>query len=177
MDGFLFLGRLVKPHGILGDLKLFTSDDFWTDVLESSELWLQSEREGDVIRKPARIENVRPHQGQYLLKFEGIDDREQAEAEVGADLFVDLSRLDVELPEYELPFQVMGVDVRTEDGRPLGTVTNVLTSPGQRLYEVTGDLGTVLIPAVPAFIVDRNEETGELTVRPIPGLLPEPKDG
>ena len=187
MDGFVFLGRLVKPHGILGDLKLYASDDFWSDVLESKELWLQVERGDDVApapavgvplrgddveRRPVRIEQVRAHQGQYLLKFEGIDDRSQAEAEVGADLFVDMTRLDVALPDHELPFQVIGSAVRTEDGRALGTVTNVLSSPGQSIYEVTGEQGRVLIPAVPAFIVGRDDDD-QLVVRPIPGLLPD----
>jgi 16S rRNA processing protein RimM len=100
-----------------------------------------------------------------------VDDRGEAEAEVGADLFVDVSRLDVELPDRELPFQVMGMTVRTEDGRVLGRVTNVLASSAQSVYEVTGESGRVLIPAVPAFIVARDSERGEMTVRPIPGLL------
>jgi hypothetical protein len=29
----------------------------------------------------------------------------------------------------------------------------------------------VLIPAVPAFVVARDEEKGEITIKPIPGLL------
>jgi hypothetical protein len=29
----------------------------------------------------------------------------------------------------------------------------------------------VLIPAVPAFVVGRDEERGEITIRPIPGLI------
>ena len=90
---------------------------------------------------------------------------------MGAELFVDLTRLDVELPERELPFQVIGMSVRTDDGRDVGTVTAVLDSPGQRVYEVTGESGVVLIPAVPAFVVSRDEERGQITIRPIPGLL------
>ena len=117
----------------------------------------------------ARVERARPHQAQYVLKLEGVDDRTQAEAEVGGNLFVDLTRLDVELPDRILPFQVIGSIVRTEDGRVIGRVSNVLQSSAQPIYQGTREAGAVLIPAVPAFIVRR--ENGEITVRPIPGLL------
>jgi 16S rRNA processing protein RimM len=78
----------------------------------------------------------------------------------------------VDLPDYELPFQVLGMHVKTEDGRELGHITDVIASPGQNVYEVTAEGGTkVLIPAVDAFVVARNFDDGEMTVRPIPGLL------
>ncbi len=171
MDGFLFLGRFVKAQGLRGELKLYASDDFWYEVLESKELWLEHPHADDVERRPVRIESSRPHQAQYVVKLEGVDDRTQAEAEVGGNLFVDLTRLDVELPDRILPFQVIGSVVRTEDGRVIGRVSNVLHSSAQEVYEVTGETGAVLIPAVPAFIVGRDTERGEITVRPIPGLL------
>jgi 16S rRNA processing protein RimM len=171
--GFVYLGRFVKAQGLRGELKLFASDDFWFGVLESKELWVERSRDGDVERRPVRVERARPHQGQVVLKLEDVDDRTQAEAEVGGNLFVDMSRLDVALPERTLPFQVIGATVRTEDGRVIGKVSNVLISSAQEVYEVTGESGSVLIPAVPAFIVARDSESGEITVRPIPGLLEE----
>jgi 16S rRNA processing protein RimM len=167
----LFLGRFVKPHGIRGELKLYASDDFWFEALSSRELFVAREIDGDVVRRPVRVERAQPHQKQYIVKLEGVDDRSEAEAEVGADLFLDISRLDVALPARELPYQVIGATVRTEDGREVGRVTAVLVSSAQNVYEVTGEAGKVLIPAVSAFIVARDRERGVLTVRPIPGLL------
>ena len=117
------------------------------------------------------VEYAQPHAKQYIVKLEGVDERSEAEADVGSYLFIDLSEADVALPEYELPFQVMGMHVRTEDGRDLGHITNVIVSPGQSVYEVTGENGTVLIPAVDAFVISRNFDDGEMTIRPIPGLL------
>lgn len=174
----VFLGRFVKAHGIRGELKLYASEDFWFEVLGSQELFVERANGDDVERYPVRVERARPHGTQFVLKIEGIDDRSRAEEEVGADLFVDVASLDVELPDRELPFQVIGMNVRTDDGREVGTVTGVLDSPGQRVYEVTGESGgVVLIPAVPAFVVGRDEERGEITIHPIPGLIDGPTDG
>jgi 16S rRNA processing protein RimM len=170
----IYLGRFVRPHGIRGELKLYASEDFWFEVLQSNQLYVErTQADGDVVKYPVHVESARPHGKQFVLKLEGVDDRSRAEEEVGASLFVDAAELDVDLPDHELPFQVTGMVVRTEDGRELGRVTAVLDSPGQRVYEVTGDNGVVLIPAVPAFIVGRDDARGEMTIRPIPGLIDE----
>lgn len=167
----IYLGRFVKAHGIRGELKLYASEDFWFEVLQSRELYAERATGDDVERFPVRVEQARPQGAQFVLKIEGVDDRAEAEREVGTELFVDLSALDVALPERELPFQVIGMNVRTDDGRAVGTITAVLDSPGQRVYEVTGESGVVLIPAVPAFVVGRDEARGEITIKPIPGLI------
>jgi len=169
-QGDVFLGRFVKPHGIRGELKLYASDDFWFEALASKRLFIARET-GDTTRRAVRVERAQPHQKQYIVKLEGIDDRSGAEEHVGANLFVDIAELDVALPDVELPYQVIGMRVRTEDGREIGTITGVITSTAQAIYQVTGETGTVLIPAVPAFIIARDSERGEMTVRPIPGLL------
>ena len=166
----VFLGRFVKAFGIKGELKLYASGDFWFDALDSERLYIM--RDNDDEKHPIEIEYAQAHQKQYIVKLEGIDERSTAEAQVGAYLFIDMQAPDVDLPEYELPFQVMGMHVKTEDGRDIGHITDVIASPGQNVYEVTAEGGNkVLIPAVDAFIVARNFDDGEMTVRPIPGLL------
>lgn len=166
----VFLGRFVKAFGIKGELKLYASGDFWFDALESERLYIM--RDGESEKRNVVIEYAQAHQKQYIVKLEGIDERRASEAEVGSYLFIDMQEPDVDLPEYELPFQVMGMHVKTEDGRDLGHITDVIASPGQNVYEVTAEGGNkVLIPAVDAFIVARNFDDGEMTVRPIPGLL------
>jgi 16S rRNA processing protein RimM len=167
----IYLGRFVKAFGIKGELKLLVSEDFWAGVLESQELILQWIEDGDVVRGPAFIERSRPHGGTFIVKLEGIDDRNEAEAAVGHELFIDTERLDVELPDQELPFQTIGMTVRTEDGRAIGKVTSFVYSAAHNVYEVTGEDGVVLIPAVEPFIVGRDEERGEIVIRPIPGLI------
>jgi len=169
----IYLGRLVKAFGIKGEIKLTASEDFWIDVLASKNLYAQRIVDGRVERSDIHIERYRPHGTQVVLKFEGVDDREGAEAMVGDELFIDEARIDVELPDAELPYQVLGKMVRLEDGRELGRIASVIFSAAHPVYEVRGDDGVVLIPAVPEFVVDRDDGSGAITIRPIPGLIDE----
>jgi 16S rRNA processing protein RimM len=169
----IYLGRLVKAFGIKGELKFVGSEDFWTDVLRSHQLVMQQLVDGRVERRPVRVERFRPHGAHLVVRIDGVDDRDAAEAAVGGELFISESRLDVDLPPEELPFQVVGRTVRLEDGREIGTVTSVIFSAAHPVYEVRGDEGVVLIPAVPEFVVARDGRHGVITIRPIPGLIDE----
>jgi 16S rRNA processing protein RimM len=167
----VFLGRFVKPFGIKGELKFVGSDDFWPEALESNTLELKRPVENGFESGPAPIERIRPHGNHYVFKLKGVDDRNGAERQVGGELFVDTENLDVPLPDYELPFQVLGLTVKTEENRVIGRVASVMYSAAHPVYVVDGDSGEVLIPAVPEFIVRRDEPAGEIVIRPIDGLL------
>jgi len=163
----IFLGRLVKPFGIRGEIKFLPSDDFWEGVLESRAL--------EMDKQPVTLERFRPHTGgTYVLKMEGVDDRNGAEAVVGNEIHVPCGALDVRFPDHLLPFQVIGRTAKTDDGRVLGSVTAVHFSPAHEVYEITGEAGDRhLVPAVPEIIVSLEREGDEVVVKPIPGLLDE----
>jgi 16S rRNA processing protein RimM len=170
MSERIHLGRFVKAFGIRGELKLYASDDFWPEAFDSEVLFIARENVDD--ERSVTVEYGKPHGGQYIVKLEGVDDRNDAEEIVGEDLFLDATQIDVPLPDRELPHQVVGMTVRTDDGRVIGKVTDVLVGSAQSVYEVTGDEGRVtLIPAVPAFIVSRDDTRQEIVIRVIPGLI------
>jgi 16S rRNA processing protein RimM len=167
----IFLGRLVKPFGIRGELKLHPSPDFWENVLTSKRLLLQRHLdEGQKIHQ-VTLERSRPHGNNYIVKMEGVEDRNAAETLVGSDLVISTDDIDVSFPGYLLPFQVVGCKVKTEDGATLGEVTSVLFSSAHDLYEIRGGESVFLVPAVPEFIVSMDENGKEMVIRPIPGLL------
>jgi 16S rRNA processing protein RimM len=169
----IYLGRLVKAFGIKGELKFVGSDNFWGEALQSQRLELRRLADGgDVERRPVTIERSRPHGNNYVVKLEGVDDRNGAEQAIGGELFVDSGDLDVELPDRELPFQVVGLTVKTEDGEVVGRVRSVIFSAAHPVYDIEGPDGRdVMIPAVAEFVVAKDEDAREITIRPIPGLL------
>jgi 16S rRNA processing protein RimM len=171
----IYLGRFVKAFGIKGELKFVGSEDFWDDALRSQRLEVRGPTDdGAVERRPIKIERSRPHGNNYVVKLDGVDDRDGAEQEIGGELFVDSDTLDVDLPDKELPYQVVGLTVKTEDGEVVGRIRSVIFSAAHPVYDVEGpDGGDVMIPAVSEFVVKKDEEAGEITIRPIPGLLDE----
>jgi 16S rRNA processing protein RimM len=107
------------------------------------------------------IAAVRPHQERLLVRFEGVDDRNAAEALRGRLLTADpLPDADDELFVHDL----IGCEVRDPGGALLGRVKALDANPAHDLLVLDDN---TLIPVV--FIVASNE--GVITVDPPEGLL------
>ena len=169
----VLVGRVVKAFGIRGELKLDPAGDFWEDVLRSRNLVLRRQTEAGIEERAFVVERYRPQGNCYIVVAAGVGDRDGAEGLVGSEVLIDSSRIDVDLPERKLPFQVVGARVLSDDGRVLGEVTAFLSSPAHDLYEVTGEKGTFMVPAVPAFVVAMDEGKREIVIKTIPGLIDE----
>ena len=89
--------------------------------------------------------------GAWLAHFKEVKDRTGAEALVGWSVFIpEAGRAPLPDGEYYVD-QLVGLDVVTDTGKPLGKLTDVIYSPANDVYET--DTG-VLIPAVGAFILE-----------------------
>lgn len=163
------IGRVVKPHGIRGEVAI----DSLSDVAERFDAGVVV----TVGTTERTIASSRPHAGRLLVQFEGISDRTAAE---------DLRGLDVFGPEVDLAdedayyvHELIGMDVVTGDGDWLGEVVDVLDLPsvaGYDLLEVERDGQRWLLPSDDDLVdVATNTDTGEdllVVVDPPPGLLP-----
>ena len=103
-----------------------------------------------------------------LKKLYGIEDVEAA-AKL-RDKTVCISRTDVALPEGSVFIaDLIGLRVVTDTGDEIGTVSDIMTMPGNDVYVVTGSR-EYLIPAVPEFILERNLDAGLVRVKLIEGM-------
>ncbi len=167
----IYLGRIVKAFGLRGELKFRPSDNFWEALFRSGNLVLRTQTDGETLSRSVAIEKSRPPGGGYVITVAGADDRNAAENLVGSEIFIGEELIDVERPEELLPYQLLGMTARAEDGEVLGAVSGVLFSNAHDIYEITGPKGSLLIPAVPEFIVSIEESTRTIVVRRMPGLI------
>ncbi len=125
----LVVGRIVSPHGIRGEVVVVvTTDEPATWFVPGSVLVTEPAGAG-----PLAIEAVRPHQGRLIVAFDGVLDRDGAEALRGVLLCVDSA--DVAPPEDPDEFhdyQLVGLAVVDPGGEPLGEVVADRARPGRR---------------------------------------------
>jgi 16S rRNA processing protein RimM len=169
----IFLGRIVKAFGIHGELKFHPSDDFWENVFESRHLTLHSRGDGKLSKRSIAVERSRPHGNNYVVKVDGVENRDSAEALIGGELFIADDSIDVEMPDELLPYQLLGMTAKTEDGEVLGSISSIVYSSAHDIYEIKGKKGSFLVPAVPEFVVSVDCTSRTLVVRPMPGLIDE----
>jgi 16S rRNA processing protein RimM len=167
----LVVGRIVRPHGVRGELTVdVRTDDPELRLAVGSILATEPAADG-----PLTVVRTRWHSGRLLVAFKGIEDRNGADALRGVLLLVDSADLeDVADPDEFRDHQLIGLTVVTLDGEHVGTVADVLHS-GQDLLVVTGSGkragAEIMIPFVAAIVPDVDLAAGEVRIDPPPGLL------
>jgi 16S rRNA processing protein RimM len=163
------VGRITKAHGVHGEVAVENHSD-------NPDRWVPGAVVFDADGRELTVRTVRPHGSRLLVTFEGIEDRTAAERVTGSTLQVPESWLPP-LPEGSWwSYEATGCVVRTESGRTLGTVAEVLAYPAHDLWRVVDEEdGETLIPAVDAFIVSVDLAGRSAVVREVPGLTaPDP---
>lgn len=132
----LEVGRITKAHGLRGDVVVYLSSDRDERVAPGSVLQTPS--------GPLRVVSSRPHQDRWVVRFDKITTREQAEEARGtvlsAEPIVDSSALWVH--------ELIGLQVISADGLTRGVVESVMDNPSSDLLVL--DNGA-LVPV--AFVV------------------------
>jgi 16S rRNA processing protein RimM len=122
------------------------------------------------------VEDVIERQGHYVLKFEGINDRNSAEAIVGHYLFVGREEA-IPLPSGRyFVHDVIGCSVASSEGELLGVVQEVYKLPAQDVWLIVQDGRELLVPAVKEFIKSVDIAGKRIVVHMIEGLLASGKD-
>jgi 16S rRNA processing protein RimM len=195
----LIVGQVVAPFGVRGEMKVnimtefpdrfnkleavilapFSSvarSDVPADALDPSTARPAPMREGQTFRPPKEptsfaIESTHIHKGQLLLKVEGVDDPESAQALRGYWVLVSLEQAK-KLPRgaYYL-YQVVGLDVYTTKGDLVGKIEDVITGTANDVYVVRGPgvhetAGELLVPAVKQFVKKLDVNGGRVVIVP-----------
>jgi 16S rRNA processing protein RimM len=163
------LGSIVKAVGLKGELKLLPGPDFWTKALMLDGLDLVSV---DDDHRGVRVERYRLKGNTFIIKFNGIESRDDAEPVIGSRLEVSTGSLtESELPDELKPFQVMGAEVRLKNGEVAGTVVDMLIGPAQRCLIIDTNKGRSAVPVVPEVVLETDLERGVIVIDPPEGLL------
>jgi 16S rRNA processing protein RimM len=166
----LVVGRVVKPHGVRGEVVVELLSDAPGRFEPGAEL-AAGDPEAGTVSRPLTIAAARRHQGRLLVTFEGLDDRDEVEPLRGELLTIPFSAARQLGPDEFWPHQLTGLAVVDHAGAVVGSVTDVVPGAAHDLLQVSLDGGgEVLVPAVAA-LVTVEVAAGRVVVADLPGLL------
>ena len=169
--GLIEIGRLGRPHGLKGEQAL---DLCALSPLELHAIKTFTWRGRDGATRTVTLATARPAHDRVLVRFAGATDRAGASALTNGRLLVEEERLPDPGPGAAYNFQLIGLEVVTEEGRSVGTVAEIWPSPAHSVLVVRG-AGEVLIPSIPEFVKAVSLAERRITVRLLPGMEDSPK--
>ena len=154
---FLEAGQIVTTHGVRGEMKVLP----WAD---SPDFLMEFERVR-IDGKEYNVESCRIQKSCNLLKLEGIDTMEAAQAMHGKTL--EIYREDAD-PDIIFAAELIGIEVYQDD-LLIGKLVDVLDYPGNKVYVVKGEK-EYMIPAVKAFVLSTDMDHNRMQVKLIEGM-------
>jgi 16S rRNA processing protein RimM len=166
----VIVGRAGRPHGIRGEVVIGVRTDE-PDLRFAVGAAVDVSTDQDGTGELLTVASARWHSGQLLVAFEGITDRTAASELTGSWLSVDASQLpDTGDPDEFRDHELIGLNVRTSGGEPVGVVTDVLHY-GQDLLVVRRTEGEFMVPFVKEIVPEVDIRAGLVVIDPPPGLL------
>ena len=167
----LTVGRVVKAHGVTGELVVEVRTD--DPELRFAPGALLRAKGSDRREQNYAVETARPHGARLLVRLSGVADRDAADALRGSVFVIDSADLPpIEEADTYYDHQLEGLRVRTADGGEIGVVTEVLhTAAGELLAVKRDDAPELLVPFVSAIVTWVSLEDRVVEIDPPDGLL------
>ncbi|MBE6034560.1 MAG: 16S rRNA processing protein RimM [Clostridiales bacterium] len=158
------IGQIVNAVALKGEVKVYNYSDYKERFEELDYIYAEENK--------IKIENVRYMKEMIILKLEGINDRNGAEALKGKDVYIGEDQLRA-LPEDTYYIRdLIGLEIKDQDNQRIGVLKDVIQNSAQDLYEIELENKKItLLPAVEEFILDINVQEKFIKVKLIEGLL------
>jgi 16S rRNA processing protein RimM len=162
---FLAVARVRRPFGVKGELLLELLTGNPRHLMQSANLYFGA------AHRACAVASMRRHGKDYLLRLEGVEGRDAAERLRAETIFL---RTDEQPPLPEgvyYTYQIEGLQVVTDDGAELGSITEIIKTGANDVYVVRSPRGEILLPAIPEVIRDVRLEDHTMIVHLLDGLV------
>lgn len=168
-QAFIRIARLGSPHGVRGELRLFSLSDVPGRLEGLRAAWWLGARSR---RRRLEVEGVRAAGRSWLIKFRGIDTPEAARELVNGFLAVPPQERGTLPRGRYFVDDLIGLEVLAEDGRYLGRLEQIYETGANDVYAVVHEGRELLLPALAQVILEVDLEHRRLRVRVPAGLEP-----
>ena len=163
---FLEIGKIVNKHGLNGTVKVMPWCDSPDFLCEFDTLYRGR------LHVPVEIEHAAVQKNMVLMKLKGVDTPEAADALRNTVLYMDRNDVELDDDTYFIQDLIGMAVVDADTGTQYGTLTDVLQTGANDVYEVTAEDGRkLLVPVIPDVVIAVDFEADAVRIRPLEGLF------
>ncbi|MGL4731621.1 MAG: ribosome maturation factor RimM [Clostridium sp.] len=159
MKEFMSIGQITKPHGVRGEVKVFSLTDSLEEFTTLEKVYIDDEER--------KITSCKLQSDRAILKIEGIESMNDAEKY--RNKYIKIHRDDARELEEDAYYIADLIDCKVIDteGKELGKVYDVLETGSNDVYWVKGGEKEVLVPALKEIVVNVDIEKSEIIIKPV----------
>jgi len=163
---YLTVGKLRKSHGKSGEISMQVITDFPDRLVSGKVVYV-----GEKLEEMA-ISKFRWHRDLMLIRFEGIQTKEDADKFTNSFVFVRSDAIP-ELPQGEYYYhELLGISVINEYGELLGNLADIIETGANDVYVIRptegseGAASEILLPAIDEVVLEIDLIDRRMIVKP-----------
>ena len=167
-DEFIVIGKVVSTQGNRGEVNVLPLTDSIDRFKNLDNVFLRNKNSQAILN----IEKIRIKKDTVILKLKDIENIQEAKMIVGSFLEVERKNA-IKLPkDTYFIFEIIGLEVYTENNIFLGKVENVISTGSNDVYIVKGkNKKELFIPAISEVVKNVNLEKKRITINMVDGLI------
>ncbi len=168
MDIYTKIGKLIKTHGLQGEISLRAEEVYKPDLLVTEKIFI--EHHGQKI--PYFIDAIKESKN-FLIRLEDIENPEEANRLTNKNIY--LHQDDVSIENDDSSKSKFGtliqMDIFDTNEMLIGKIDDILSYPQQEMALVSKDGNEILIPIIEDFIVTVDIESKRVIMELPEGIL------
>jgi 16S rRNA processing protein RimM len=166
-DKCFYVGKIVKTHGLKGEVTLCIDNEQFDDIEELNYFLL------DVNEQliPYFIEDIAYHSNKAFVLFQDLKTLEAANQFVGKSAYLPLDLLPEKEGNEFYSHEVVGYLVVDEEKGEIGNVNEIIEYPTQSIIQIIKDGKEILIPIHDDILKDVNREEKKIYIKAPNGLI------
>ncbi len=164
------VGVIASTHGLAGEVNVFPTTDEPERYKTLKRVTLDTGRDG---MKELEIEHVKFFKKFVIVKFKGWDSINDVERFRGKELTISRDQAIKLAPGEYFTADLVGLMITDEDGKELGTLTDVIKTGANDVYEMKrkDNEESVMIPAIADCVKKISLEEGIMVIHVMDGLM------
>jgi 16S rRNA processing protein RimM len=154
-DELIQLGKIIGAHGIHGAIKVYSYAESVESFTSQRNIIVQ---DGNGRWTVYDLQRCQPYKQIVRMTLKDIASRDQAEALAGCAVFVAKASLPALEEGSHYWHELIGMAVRTVEGKHLGRLTQIIRTGANDVYVVRTEGGhqpeEILLPAIPSVVIE-----------------------
>jgi 16S rRNA processing protein RimM len=168
-ENLLLLGKVIRPHGLNGLLRIISYSGSKESFLNAGTLFLKPEKAG---LSEHKLTSITTHKNAFLLRLNGVDTLDVAETYRGAEILIRKDTLRRESDDEYFWFELIGLEVYLDSGQFIGKLHEIINTGSNDIYIVKEGNKEFLIPAIHGIVLKVDLENKKIVIADnIEGLL------
>jgi 16S rRNA processing protein RimM len=164
------VGVIASTHGLAGEVNVFPTTQDPDRFKKLKKVTLHTQKGEEILLDVA---SARFFKKFVIVKFKQFNNINEVEKFRGCELTIDRKdAIKLEKGEYYCA-DLIGLTIVDEEGTELGTLTEILQTGANDVYEMTkkDSEEKIYIPAIKDCVREIDIEAGKITIHVMPGLL------